>query len=137
MNLGPRMAHSRSDDPRLKWGSKTSRRKPWLCRGPDRVPKLTACKTIEVGAQHDPPPFWHDGSEGNLMETFTHANIDGYLPWLRANSGGFVVNFRWKGGKHLVVHRATCRDIAKANVNYGRRGDDSGKACFSVPVPKV
>ena len=65
------------------------------------------------------------------METFTHANIDGCLPWLRANSGGFVVNFRWKGGKHLVVHRATCRDIAKANVNYGRRGDDSGKACSS------
>jgi hypothetical protein len=63
------------------------------------------------------------------MKRFTYANIDEYLPWLQANPNGFVVNFRWKGGKHLVVHRATCRDIAKANVNYGRKGDDSGKMC--------
>jgi len=65
------------------------------------------------------------------MDIFTYANIGGYVPWLRDrdNRGGFVVNFRWKGGKHLVVHRATCRDIARADVNYCRKGDDSGKAC--------
>lgn len=63
------------------------------------------------------------------METFTYKNMGKYLPWLQENPRGFVVNFRWKGGKHLVVHRATCRDIAKTDVNYGRRGDESGKQC--------
>jgi len=67
-------------------------------------------------------------SENNPTKEFTHANIEEYLPWLHAHRGdGFVVNFRWKGAKHLVVHRATCPDIARANVNYARKGDHSGK----------
>ena len=62
-----------------------------------------------------------------MLKEFTHANIEEYLPWLQARRDGFVVNFRWKGGKHLVVHLATCPHIAKDNVNYARKGDHSGK----------
>ena len=69
-------------------------------------------------------------SEDNPTKEFTHANIEEYLPrpWLQAQRyDGFAVNFRWKGAKHLVVHRATCPHIGRADVNYARKGDHSGK----------
>ena len=63
------------------------------------------------------------------MTIFNHNNMSGYIPWLRAHSDGYVVNFRWKGAKHLVVHRATAGHISRTDVDYGRQGDHSGKAC--------
>jgi len=63
-------------------------------------------------------------------QIFDHSNIAGYIPWLRAHQNdGYSVNFRWKGGKHLVVHRATCAHVSRTSINYGRKGDHSGKAC--------
>jgi hypothetical protein len=60
---------------------------------------------------------------------FDYHNMSGYIPWLRANPDWYVVNFRWKGGKHLVVHRASAGHISRAEIDYGREGDHSGKAC--------
>lgn len=49
------------------------------------------------------------------MTIFSHDNhnMEQYIPWVQAHPTGYVVNFRWKGGKHLVVHRAT--DLARQN----------------------
>ncbi len=60
---------------------------------------------------------------------FDYSNMEGYIPWLQEHPKGYVVNFRWRGGKHLVVHRATAGHISRADINYGRKDDHSGKAC--------
>ena len=71
------------------------------------------------------------------MIIFDHTNMGGYLPWLRTNPHGLVVNFRWKGGKHLVVHRATAAHISRTDIDYGRQGDHSGKACGTLEELRI
>jgi hypothetical protein len=63
------------------------------------------------------------------LDLFDHDDA-GYLGWLAANPGGFVINCgRPASASYIMLHRASCGTITGRPANGGVWTDDYQKVC--------
>ncbi|NIR02228.1 MAG: hypothetical protein GTN78_18870 [Gemmatimonadales bacterium] len=114
----------------LVYGATTTRARPVVYRDPvglwedgeidlDFEVLLGRAPVPEEGAETEPPEGdlqaredSVDRFEGGSVQQFVD-DEDGYLKWLAANPGGFVINsYRRPRANYLMLHQATCSTVS-------------------------